>query len=376
MTLQDQFVDKLIGAAINVHRSAAGVANAALDQAHLLDNQLAASIHDAEIDGVNADYYRQRRAEGLIKDTTDTIDSGIADARAATEASLLNVAVMAQNEFAASFNDLFTVEVPIELLDDTELQDIVDSTLVQGATQDQWWEKLASDAKRNFSMGVRNGAAQRQAGQQLVNSAIGKRKVRATREVNDQIQTFYEHGGGMMDRTKNDIESIVTTLAASIAANVVAELTQRNQKFFDGKQHISVLDNRTSQLCRGRDHMAWDGEGEPIPSSGANFPFPGYPPYHMRCRSMIAPILKNYNQLKRIIPSLPASLSKELDGKASRKQTYQQWFDKQSNAKQLDILGPGKYAVYQTGKLSLADMLNFKGNPLTVKQIQAKAKRK
>lgn len=372
-SLQDTFVDKLISAAVNTHRAAAGVANAALDQTHIMDNNLAASIHDAEIDGVNADYYRQRRAENLIKDSADQIDSGMADARATAEASLLDVAKAAQDEFASSFDGLFTVEVDMDVLDDSELQDIVDSATVLNASQDDWWDKLALDAKRNFSMGVRAGAAQRQAGQQLVNSAIGKRKVRATRAVDDQIQTFYEHSGGMMDRTKNDVESIVTTLAASVASAVVAALTELNSRFFNGKQVIAVLDNRTSVLCRGRDHMAWDGDGDPIESTGANFPYPGEPPFHPRCRSIMVPILKNFNQLKRIIPNLPNSLASELDGKATRKQTYQQWFGKQSKANQLEILGPGRYAVYQTGKMSLADMLNFKGNPLTVEQLRAKA---
>jgi hypothetical protein len=91
---------------------------------------------------------------------------------------------------------------------------------------------------------------------------------------------------------------------------------------------------------------------------------------------MIVPILKNYNQLKRILPDLPSSYAGELDGAATRKQTYEQWLGKQSKARQLEILGPGQHALWASGKLSLSEMLSFKGNPMTLKQLKAKASRK
>lgn len=52
-----------------------------------------------------------------------------------------------------------------------------------------------------------------------------------------------------------------------------------------------VVDDATSQICRGLVGGAWDAStGKPLQISAVSVDFPGPPPYHRSCRTMMTPI--------------------------------------------------------------------------------------
>jgi hypothetical protein len=59
-----------------------------------------------------------------------------------------------------------------------------------------------------------------------------------------------------------------------------------------------------------------------------------------------------------------------MDGQVPDKTTYQDWLKRQSNETQEDVLGIQRAGLFRSGK-PLDDMLDARGNVLTLKQMQA-----
>jgi hypothetical protein len=76
--------------------------------------------------------------------------------------------------------------------------------------------------------------------------------------------------------------------------------------------------------------------------------------------------------LARQLDEIPAGVRASMDGEASGTLTYEDWLAGQSQARQQDILGPGRYELWTKGKLTLAEMLDQRGNPMTLEQLRAR----
>lgn len=134
--------------------------------------------------------------------------------------------------------------------------------------------------------------------------------------------------------------------------------------------HGAVLHNCPS--CGALDGHTWVwGEDHPVPS------------LHWGCRCGLIPATKTWEQMAREAHG-NSTLAKELDGmdegsraslggQVSGSLTYQDWFDAQKPARQLEILGPRRLALYQSKHLSFEQMLDQRGNELTLDQLKALA---
>jgi len=60
------------------------------------------------------------------------------------------------------------------------------------------------------------------------------------------------------------------------------------------------------------------------------------------------------------------------DGPVSAKTTFSDWLEKQSKERQEEFFGPGRAALYRSGKITLADLTNGSGSPLTLDQLRKK----
>jgi hypothetical protein len=61
-----------------------------------------------------------------------------------------------------------------------------------------------------------------------------------------------------------------------------------------------------------------------------------------------------------------------MGGPVSRKLTYEAWFEGLGAAKQEDILGPGRYALWKKDGLSFREMVDMRGRPLTLDELRAR----
>jgi SPP1 gp7 family putative phage head morphogenesis protein len=103
---------------------------------------------------------------------------------------------------------------------------------------------------------------------------------------------------------------------------------------------VSVLDSKTTAICRSRSGKIYPADSGPRP------------PAHARCRSIVVPYF---------------------EGKGDAEEpTYSGWLKKQTPERVRQILGKAKGAMFLRGELSLEDMVTAKGRELTLKEFQAK----
>lgn len=101
---------------------------------------------------------------------------------------------------------------------------------------------------------------------------------------------------------------------------------------------ISVLDSRTTPICRKRSNKIYEVGNGPTP------------PAHYRCRSIIHPYTDGL-----VIP-----------------ESYSQWLRRQPRATIDDILGEGKAKLFLSGKVTLDGFVTEAGRELTLQQLKRK----
>lgn len=273
-------------------------------------------------------------------------------------------------EFSLQVQELIKLQVKIAnaavngsvgaLLMDTvfsaaQLKAITSDLLIDGASFPEWWARQAKSTKNKFADNMRQGILKGETVDQLVDRVRDKNKP-------------------LMMKAYRDAESLVRSAVQTVANDTRLAVYEENDDIFDGIQWLATLDNRTSQICRGLDGLVWDNNKKPV---GHSIPFPG-PIAHPGCRSTQIPVLKSWSKLikdKKLAKKLDKAerdnpgTRASMDGQVSSKMTYEDWLGGQSAAAQKSILGDTKYRLWKRGKLSLTDMVDQSGQPLTLEEL-------
>jgi hypothetical protein len=103
---------------------------------------------------------------------------------------------------------------------------------------------------------------------------------------------------------------------------------------------------------------------------------PSGPPLHVRCRSVLMPILKSRSdvseEMDEILKEQTNSQREAMNGNVPANTTYDDWLKKQSVELQKEILGLKKYEIWKKNKLTMADLVDQTANPLTIKELISK----
>lgn len=136
------------------------------------------------------------------------------------------------------------------------------------------------------------------------------------------------------------IDALIRTLLQAMANRVTREIVARS---FEGYhwQQISVLDSRTSPICRDYAFKEWDADYMPV--GGHALPFHDGTPRHWNCRSVVVPIFP-----KTLTTRLPLTL----DGLMARIP--------------VDVFGQRNSELFRLGLLTVADLVRQANRPLTV----------
>jgi len=143
-----------------------------------------------------------------------------------------------------------------------------------------------------------------------------------------------------MDGIGTDQYSAVTKTIITHTADVARRgVVLANRNLFSGEEWVSVLDEHTTAICRGR-----DGDIYPIDSGPR-------PPAHYGCRSLRVPLLKN--------------------GKSRKGETYRQWLKRQPEKVQDEVLGKTKAKLFRDGGLELKSFVDELGREYTLDELEA-----
>lgn len=159
---------------------------------------------------------------------------------------------------------------------------------------------------------------------------------------------------GYVEAYRGQAVSIARTEIQRVANDVAHSTYRENLDVLKGVTRLATLDTRTCLVCAPLHMVTWyyDEAGNLLddPEHGPH----RTPPLHPRCRCFDAPLTKSWAEL-----GLPVGLSRRdrerLDGSLPQNMDYPAWFKRQPQVRQVEILGPGRYRLWRSGKVKLGD---------------------
>lgn len=359
----DKIADKFVGHDVNLLRLQATHRHSILRALKKLEQDLEARIlkHTG-----GEETFTLQRNRALLKESRRVIETAYGDITEQHRGMLRDLGAYELEAAASIVNrqlgvNLLSIGVP-----ETVIDAMLDNNTIFGAPLESYWGQQSLSLQNKFATEMRAGIFAGDPPAKLM------QRVRGTRAGNFK--------DGIMRTTRHGAEVVVRTAAQSVLNDTRMEMYKANADVLDGVQALVTLDDRTSDICIARSGFAWDLEGNPFPGTDTDEDFPGPPPWHPNCRSTLMPIVKSVGDIVGD-PALDTKVEKEVDkiskatqssmnGQVAGDLTYEQWLEGQSRETQLEVLGPGRLDLWEKGTISLRDLIDQRGNPLTLKELR------
>lgn len=234
------------------------------------------------------------------------------------------------------------------------LQAIADSALVQGATIKDWFSRLSNTLRFDIERAVKVGVSLGQTNRQIADSIIG----------------MGDKGPQPIAKARRDANAITRTAVQTIANDARLAFYGENPDYIKAVQWVSTLDSRTSDICIARSGKTWSfPDFEP---QGHKIPWNGGPPAHWACRSTVIPILKTLREMGIDRDNFQQTTRASMDGQVAADITFDDFLKGKPKEFADQMLGKGRAELWREGKITLSELLNAKGQPLTLTQLAEK----
>lgn len=351
-------IDLYIERAIDILRLEAGTSKKVLALLEDLERELITQIVVIDPTGVSHDRYQRERLLKLFKAITEAIRAGYRDVNSLMVAELLELADIEAAWTMRTFNTAIGFEYVDSTLSRGFLKTLVSDVLVQGAPTRNCWSRQAAGLVERFADQMRRGVALGETNSQLVERIRGTKTQR-----------------GLMDISEVSATRLVRASVQTVA-NVSREaMYADNADIIASLQWHATLDLQTSEWCLVRDgkHYSVGEDHKPLDSDVPWLEGPGK--LHWGCRSTSIPVLKTWRELGVNIDEIPQTTRASMDGQVPASTTFESWLKKQSKERQNAVLGAGKAELWRAGKITLRDLLDQNGRPLTTEELRKKAAR-
>lgn len=248
-----------------------------------------------------------------------------------------------------------------------QVESLVGELQVRGMSLPEWWQRQSRDFQDRFSQQVRLAHATGLDRSSLIDRAFGVKSNRTRSVVVDgRDRVLNERGPSGLTTAKQRASALALTAVRQIEANLMDSI---DDELKQGTIWISVLDDRTTDLCRSLSNAMWDKNGDPLPASSLQEKKKYSSPAHWKCRSIELPLFKPFDELKAAVPSLSDEMKDGMDGQPPASQSYQQWLESKPESVQKDILGEAKWARWRSGGLSLSEMVDQSGRAIPLADL-------
>ncbi len=296
------------------------------------------------------------KMEALLREVNRVIDQGFGGIAAEQITAIKEFGELAATGFIQAVNELAGISL---LKKPQRISAGAEKQIIMGAPQADWWEGQSARMQANFSREVRQGFIAGDTTEQLVQRLVG------TRARGDEPAV-----PGVIEITRRDARALVHTSVQSVANEARREVFKANSDIIIGTRQTSTLDSRVTIICAARDRKEWDTQGRPI---GHSIPYRGgVGNLHWGCRSVETPILRPLVINGVEIGGFRGSQRASMDGPVDNKLSFQDWMGKKPAAFLDEVLGEGRAQLYRDKKLTLNDLLDQRGNELTLAQLKAK----
>lgn len=232
----------------------------------------------------------------------------------------------------------------------TLLAKLPGESIVMGAQSADWWARQSQDTAFRFANAVRSGIAAGDTNETIVARVAGR-------------QGF----PGVMETSRQAARSLVHASIQEVANEARMETFRRNDDVVEGVMQLSTLDGNTTDICIAYSGMEWTLDEEPI---GDSLPFDGGPPRHWGCRSVLVPITKSFKELGLDIQEPGRGTRASAEGQVPADTTFAQFLSRRTPEEQDEQLGAGRAEMWRNGDITLTQLLDQKGNPLTLGQLE------
>jgi SPP1 gp7 family putative phage head morphogenesis protein len=234
------------------------------------------------------------------------------------------------------------------------LEGIAQSSLIQGATIGDWFARLNESARFDIERVVKNGVLLGQTNAQIAKELIG----------------IGDKGGQPIAKARRDAMAITRTAVQTVANDTRVASLEANSNIIKAVQWVSTLDSRTSEICVVRSGKTWTyPDFKPIKHK---IPWNGGPPAHWNCRSTFIPITKSFAELTggKIKDTIEPATRASMDGQVAADLTFDQFLKNKPPEFADKMLGKGRAELWRSGKITLNQLLDQRGNPLTLAQLK------
>ena len=243
-----------------------------------------------------------------------------------------------------------------EKLDPETIRALVADVLVEGATVSAWFAKQSDDFVDTLMRVVRTSMANGESLPQGITRIVGG-------TVDGVVVP------GVMKTTRGRAGALVSTAINRVSNEAALRSFQANSDVIKAVTQVSTLDNRTSDICVAYSGQTWDVESlEPVPPS--ELPFNRGPARHFNCRSRLRPVTKSFRELGIDIDEIPPGTRASIDGQVPADITFDEFLKGKSVTFQNDLLGPARAKLWRNGAITLTQLVDFFGNPLTLEQLE------
>ena len=349
MTASDDLADEFITVAVLLALYEAGLQRTMRGLLADLHNDIRLVLLNAGIDDVRSPATKMARAEKAIEKITQLIRDAYSELGRRLTREMKALAPIIYEAEIQAMNRALEGD-PIESkLSTSDFRRLIASALVLGSPLEDWIRGQSIQLQQQVASQIRLGVIAKENAQATTKRLLGRSTGRRVIETADGTKkTVPVHRGGTLEASRRASDT-VSRGAAQTAANEAAKaLYEQETAQIEGMQALAVLDGRTTLLCIGRAGAIWDLDGNPLPGSPWPNPFPGAPPWHWNCRTLIIPFV----------------------GKPAKDITYEDWLRTKPKSFQRKVLGPARWKLWNAGKLNAADLTDVTGRTLTLDELR------
>jgi SPP1 gp7 family putative phage head morphogenesis protein len=348
-TVNERLLDAEVDHAVNLQQYSAGVVRRIIALLNRSDAQLAAALTRA-LEQVDATTFTVERLEMLLGSVRAlNLEAYNAIGRALPEEMRLLAEYEATYQldlFQATIPQGVQAKVPVRAISVQQAYAAALSRPFQGRLLTSWAAAVEPARMAQIRNAVRDGFLQGKTNSQIIQA------VRGTRAKG--------YSDGIINRGRIEVEAVVRTAVSHTAASVRDDFYQANEALIAALSWVSTLDLRTSAMCRIRDGKQYTTDHKPIGHSVPWLQGPGR--LHWRCRSSSAPTTRSFRSLGIDIDELSPVERASMDGQVAAEMSYGDWLQKQSAARQDEVVGPERGRLMRSGGMPFDSFYTARGD--------------
>lgn len=328
--INDKLADEILSRELSLNRFDAELRRRVSTKLASMNTEVLNKLK-GDITSWNRGYFNE-----TLRDLRKLIDEYYAEIADMTAKDMESLAYSETDWVQTTVNDLVKTDL-FEKPSDKQTSKISLDALIQGALLASWWAKLSADAYFRVSSQMRIGYG------------AGDKNV-------------YDKVKAQLKTNNSSAETIVKNAVRTVASDAREAVYDKNASMIKGKKYVSVLDNRTSLGCIAYDGSTYTMDNQPLGKK--SLPYRELPA-HFNCRSVYVIFLKSAEE----IGDIPKSTRSSMDGQVPQDTTFQDFLERKGKAFQDEVLGKGKAQLWREGKITLQQLIDQSGNPVTLKEL-------